>query len=172
MPLGIWNLVLWPGIKLLSTALAVQSPDHWTSREIPYMVSVQFSSVQFSHLAVSNTLWSHELQHARLLCPPLSSGVCSSSCPLSWWCHPTISSSAIPFSCPQSFQAPISLSELILCLRGPKYWSFSISPSSEYSGLISFRSDWLDLLVVQETPRQAREICSMLIGGKHNEDNL
>ena len=45
------------------------------------------------------------LQHARLPCPPLSPRVCSNSCPLSWWCHPTISSSVAPFSCPQSFPA-------------------------------------------------------------------
>ena len=52
------------------------------------------------------TLWSHGLQHARLPCPSLSPRVCSNSCPLSWWCHPTISSSVIPFSSsPQYFLA-------------------------------------------------------------------
>ena len=56
---------------------------------------------------MSNSLWPHGLQHTRLLCPPLSPRVYSNSCPLSWWCHPTISSSVIPsFSyCPQSFPA-------------------------------------------------------------------
>ena len=55
---------------------------------------------------MSKSLWLHGLQHSRFLCPPLSPGVCSNSCPLSWWCHPTISSSVIPFfSCPQSFPA-------------------------------------------------------------------
>ena len=77
------------------------------------------------------------------------------SCPLTWWCHPTISSSVIPFSsCPQSFPAMrVFSTESVLCMRWPKYWSFSfsISPSSEYSGLISFRMDWLDLLTVQGT---------------------
>ena len=53
---------------------------------------------------MSDSLWLHGLQHVRLLCPPLSPRVCSNSCPLSWWCHPTISSSVTPFSsCPQSF---------------------------------------------------------------------
>ena len=60
----------------------------------------------FSDSVVSDSLRSHELQHTRLLCPSLSLGVCSNSCPLSLWCHPTISSSVIPFSsCPQSFPA-------------------------------------------------------------------
>ena len=60
----------------------------------------------FSHLVMSNSLWPHGLQHARLPCPSLSLGACSNSCPLSWWCHPTISSSAIPFSsCLRSFPA-------------------------------------------------------------------
>ena len=53
---------------------------------------------------MSNSLWPHGLQHARLLCPLLSPRVCWNSCPLSWGCHPTISSSVTPFSsCPQSF---------------------------------------------------------------------
>ena len=75
--------------------------------------------------------------------------VCSNSCPLSQWCHPAISSSIIPFSsCLQSFPASRSFR-----IRWPKYWSlsFSISPSNEYSGLISFRIDWFGLLAVQGT---------------------
>ena len=67
----------------------------------------------------------------------------------SQWCHPAISSSVIPFSCPQSFPASGSfrLSQLALRIRCPKYWSFSfnISLSSEHPGLNSFRMDWLDL---------------------------
>ena len=69
------------------------------------------------------------------------------------WCHPTISSSIVPFSsCLQSFPASGS-SESALYIRWPKCWSFSfsISPSNKYSGLISFNIDWLDLLEVQET---------------------
>ena len=69
-----------------------------------------------------------------------------------WWCHPTVSSSVIPLSCLQSFPASFS-NESVLGIRWQKYWSFSfsISPSNEYSGLISFRMDWLDLLAVQGT---------------------
>ena len=101
---------------------------------------------------MSNSLWPHELQHARLPCPSLSPGVCSDSCPLCQWCHPTISFSITPFpSCPQSFPASGSFLMSALCIRWPKYWSFSISPSNEYSGLISFRIDWFHLLAVQGT---------------------
>ena len=64
------------------------------------------SSVQFSCSVMSDSLRPHRLQHARLLCPPLSPGVYSHSCPLSWWCYITISSSAAPFSfCLQFFSA-------------------------------------------------------------------
>ena len=63
-------------------------------------------SVQFSHSVVSDTLWPHELQHARLPCPSPTPRVHPNSCPSSWWCHPAISSSVVPFSsCPQSFRA-------------------------------------------------------------------
>ena len=101
---------------------------------------------------MSDSLWPHELQHARPPCPSPTTGVYSNSCPLSWWCHPTISFSVITFSHFQSFPASRS-NESVLCIRWPKDWSFSfnMSPSKEYSGLISFRMDWLDLLVVQGT---------------------
>ena len=76
-------------------------------------------------------------------------------CPLNQWCHPTISSSVIPFSCLHSFPASWSfpMSGKALRIRWPEYWSFSfsISPSNEYLGLISLRIDWLDLLAVQGT---------------------
>ena len=62
--------------------------------------------VQFSCSVMSDCLWPHGLQHTRLLCPSLSPRACSNSCPLSRWCHPTISSSVVPFSsCLQSFPA-------------------------------------------------------------------
>ena len=76
------------------------------------------------------------------------------SWPLHWWCHPTISSSVIPLSsCLQSFPASGSFQMSQFFIRWPNYWSFcfNISPSNEYSGLISFRMDWLDLLAVQGT---------------------
>ena len=67
------------------------------------MGRAMFSSVQFSHSVVSDFLWPHRLQHARLPYPSPTSTFYSNSCPLSRWCHPTISASVFPFSsCPQS----------------------------------------------------------------------
>ena len=109
-----------------------------------------------SHSVVSDSLQPHGLQRARPPCPPLSPRVCSNSsielvmpsihlilcCPL--LLPPSIFPSIRAFS-----------SESALPIRWPKYWSFSfsISPSNEYSGLISFRTDWFDLLAVQGTLR-------------------
>ena len=110
---------------------------------------------QFSCSIVSDSLWPHELQHARPPCPSSTPRAYPNSSPLSWWCHPTISSSVIPFSsCPQSFPASgFFPNESPLHIRWPKYWSFSfnISPSNEHPGPISFGMDWLDLLAVQGT---------------------
>ena len=93
---------------------------------------------------MSESLRPHGLQHARLPCPSLSLRVFPSSCPLSWWWHSTVSSSVALF-CPQSFSASGSfpVSQLFTS-SGPNYWSFSfsISPSNECSGLISFSSDY------------------------------
>ena len=105
---------------------------------------------------MSNSLRPHELQHARPLCPSPTPGVHPNPCPSSRWYHSTISSSVIRFSsCPQSFPAAGSFQMSQLFASGGQSigWSFSfgISPSSEYSGLISFRMDWLDLLAVQWT---------------------
>ena len=96
---------------------------------------------------MSASLQPHGLQHDKLLCPPLSPRVCSNSCPLSQWCCLTISSSTAP---PSPFAFNLSERQG-LCIKWPKYWSFSISISSEHSGLISFRIDWFDLLAVQGT---------------------
>ena len=112
------------------------------------------ASVQFSCSVVSDSLRPHELQHARPPCPSPTPGVHSDSCPSSWWCHPAISSSVVSFSsCPQSLSASVFSNESTLHMRWPKYWSFSFSiiPSKEIPGLISFRMDWLDLLSVQGT---------------------
>ena len=112
------------------------------------------SSVQFSCSVMSDYLQPHRLQHAKPPCPSPTPKVYSNSRPSSWCCPPTISSSVIPFSCLQSFPAsgafPMSQ---FFHIRWPNYrsFSFSISPSSEYSGLISFRMDWFDLLEVQGT---------------------
>ena len=94
----------------------------------------------FSCSVVSDSLRPHGLQHARLPCPSLFSRPCSNSCLLSWWCHPTISFYAAPLSsCPQFSPASwIFSNESALCIRWPKHesFSFSISPSNEYSGKI------------------------------------
>ena len=102
---------------------------------------------------MSSSLPPNELQRTRPPCPSPTPGVHSNSCPSSWWCHPAISSSVIPFSsCPQSLPASFS-NESTLHMRWPISWSFSFSiiPSKEIPGLISFRMDWLDLLAVQGT---------------------
>ena len=113
-----------------------------------------YQSVQFSCSVGSDSLRPHGLQHTRLPCPSLTPWACSNSVPLSQWCHPIISSSVIPFSsCLQSFPVSGSFPMSVLCIRWPKYWSFSfsISPSNEYSGLISFNIDLFDLPAVQGT---------------------
>ena len=103
---------------------------------------------------MSDSLWPHGLQHTSLPCPSLSPRVCSNSCPLSWWRHPIISFSVMPFSCLQSSptSAPFP-NESALHIRWTKDWSFtfSISLSNEYSGFISFRADLFYLLAVQWT---------------------
>ena len=115
--------------------------------------SVVLKVLQFSCSVISDSLRPHGLQHTRSPCPSPTPGVYSNPCPWSQWCHPTISSSVVPFSsCPQIFPSiGVFSNESILCIGWPKYWCFSISPSNEYSGLISFRMDWLHLLAVQGT---------------------
>ena len=95
------------------------------------------------------TLQTNGLQHTRLLSP--SPGASSNSYPLSRWCHPTILSSIVPFfSCLQSFSAKWYFSnESALHISWPKCLRFSISPSNEYSGLISFRIDRFNVLAAQ-----------------------
>ena len=117
-----------------------------------YQTPTLYDSVQFSHSVVTNSLWPHESQHARPPCPSPTPGVHSDSHPSSQWCHPAISSSVIPFSsCPQSLPASVFSNKSTLRMRWPKYWrfSFSIIPSKEIPGLISFRMDWLDRLKPQ-----------------------
>ena len=112
------------------------------------------TSVQFSRLVISNSLPLCGLHHARHSCPSPTPQASSNLCPSSWWCHPTISSSVIPFfSCLQSFPSSAFSKESVLHIRWPNYWnfSFSISPSSEYSVLISFRIDWFDVFAVEGT---------------------
>ena len=108
---------------------------------------------------MSNSLWPRRLQHPRPPCPPcpsLSPRVCSDSCPSSQWCHPTIS---IILCCPLLLlpsvfpRIRVFFNELVLHIRWPKYWSFSfsITPSKDYSGLTSLKIDWFDHVAVQGT---------------------
>ena len=120
---------------------------HWQS---PNGTVNQFSSVQsLSRVWFFATPW---LQHARLSCPSPTPRAYTNSCPLYWWLpsnHLTLCHALLP---PSIFPSIRVLSnESVLHIRWPKYWSFSfsISPSNEYSGLISFRMDRLDLLAVQ-----------------------
>ena len=121
----------------------------------------------FSCSVMSNSLQPHGLQHTRLPCRSPPPGVCSNTCPHIQWCYPTISSSVTPFSsCLQSFLASGRFPSVsVLWVRWPKYWSvsFRISPSSEYSGLISFRMDWLDLLAVREILKSLLEHHSLKV---------
>ena len=103
---------------------------------------------------MSKSLRPHELLHARLVCPSLSLRVCPNMSTKS-----VMPSNHLILCCPFLLSPSIFPNirvfpnESVLCIRWPKYWSFSfsISPSNEYSGLISFRMDWFDLLAVQGT---------------------
>ena len=100
------------------------------------------SSVHFSLSVMSDSLWSHGLQHARLLCPSPAPKACSNSCPSSWWCHPTVSSSVIPFSSHlQSFPASGSFPMNQFFASGGQ----SIGASASTSVLPMNIQDWLHL---------------------------
>ena len=121
----------------------------------PFLLKEEVSSVQFSCSIVSDSLRPHRPQHARLLCPSPTPGAYSNSCPLGWWCHPTNLILCHPLLLPPSIFPSIRTfsNESVLQIWWLKYWSFSfsISLSNEYSGLISFTIDWLDLLAVRDS---------------------
>ena len=138
------HLILWHPLLLLPSILP-------NIRDFSNESSVRISSFQFKCSVLSDSLWLHGLQHTRLPCPSPTLRACLNSCPSSQWCHPIISSFLLLPSIFPSIR--VFSSESVLCIRWWKYWSFSfsISPSSEYSRLISFRIDWFDLLTVQGT---------------------
>ena len=129
----------------------------WLRFIVHFLASYSFDSVQFSRSVVSDFLRPHGLQHARPPCPSSTPRVYSDSRPLSQWCHMP-SNHLIhchPLLPPSIFPSiRVFSNEPVLHIRWLKYWSFSfsISPSNEYSGLVSFRMDWLDLLTVQGSP--------------------
>ena len=111
-------------------------------------------SVQFSCSVMSDSLRPHELQHARPPCPSPTPGVYPNSCPMSWWCHPAISSSVIPFSsCPQSLPASGSFPMSQLFTWGCQ----SIGVSASASVLQMNTQDWSPLGWTVWTSLQSRD---------------
>ena len=133
-----------------------------------------FSSVQLSHSVVSDSLWPHELQHARPPCPSPTPGVYPNPSPLSWWCHPTISSSVIPFfSCPQSFPASGSFQMSQLFAWGGQRIGVSASASVlpkniqdwsplGWTGWISLQSKGLSKVFSNTTVQKHQFFCTQL----------
>ena len=148
--------------------LALSSPH---SLPVVFFCDSYFLYLFFSHWVVSHSLWPYGLQHNRLPCPSLSPGVCSSSCPLSQrcslnhliLCHPLL---LWPLIFPS---IRVFSSESALRIRWPKYWSFSfrISPSNDYSGLISFRIYWFDLLAAPQFKSIDLLVLSLLYCSTH-----
>ena len=141
-----WSQEIIPTTNMQKSSLKVK-------RGVMLRVALPISSVQSSHSVVSNCLRPHGLQHTRHPCPLPTPRACSnSSIALVMLsnhlilCHPLLLLSIFP-------SIRVFSKELVLHIRWPKYWSFtfSISPFNEYSVLISFRVDWLDLLAVQGT---------------------
>ena len=153
--IAIFTILKGQGVRLFCIPLEKEPRIHYGHYPKSCQILELDKEVRFSCSVVSDSLWPHVLQHTRLSCPSPIPGACSNSCASSQWCHPTVSSSVVPFfSCLQSFPASEYFpNESVLPIRWPKYWSFSfsISPSNEYSALISFRMDWLDLLAVHGT---------------------
>ena len=132
---------------------------YWEA-ELAYIVKkaiqwpiIKEDSVQFSSVSQScPTLRPHGLQHAKLPCPSPTPRAYSNSCPLSWWCHPTISSCCPLLLLPSIFPSiRVFSNESVLPIRWPKYWSFSfkISPSNEYSGLSIQSLGWTSWISLQ-----------------------
>ena len=128
---------------MMGDVLELNNDDHCSTLWIYFIVRL------LSHVWLFATPWA--AAHEASLSSP-SPGVCSDSRPLSWWCHPTMSSSVVPFSsCPQSFPAAGSFLSQLFASGGQSTGSSTSVPSNEYSGLISFRIDWFDLLAAQGT---------------------
>ena len=156
-----WMIMKWslPNYTILPTQILfprVNMTFIHPSDENKQMIEIshQLHSVQFSHSVTSNSLRPHGLQHARLPCSSPTPGACSNSCPLSRWCHPTISSSVVPFSCLQSFLAsgsfPVSQS-FASCGQ-------SIAASASASVLPMNIQDWFPLGLIGLISLQSKRL--------------
>ena len=150
-----------PSIRVFSSELAVHIrwPKYWSfSFSLLYGLSplyMTISLVQFSHSVMSDYLQPHGLQHARLPCPSPTPGAYSNSCPLSWWCHPTISFSVIPFSsCLQSFPASGAFQMSQFFASGGQ----SIGVSASASVLPMNIQDWVPLGWTSYISLQSKEL--------------
>ena len=146
---GVMDREAWRGVVRVVTKSQTQLSD-WIELTLTELLK-SCCSVAQSCLTLCDPM---DWQQARLPCPSPSPGVCSDSCLLSRWCHPNIqilSSTCSPAlnlsQCQDVFQVVSSSHQV------PKYWrfSYSTSPSNEYSRLISFKTDWFNLLAVQAT---------------------
>ena len=148
--------------------------DRWMDKEVVVNIHNEIrSSVQFSSSVVSDSLWPHELQHARPPCPSPTPGIYPNSCPLSRWCHPTISSSVVPFSCLQSFPTLGSFQWSQLFASGGQNIGVSASTSDlpmnvqdwsplGWTGWISLQSKGLSRVFSNTTVQKYQFFCSQL----------
>ena len=119
-----------------------------------FHIYTYMSVSQFSRSVVSNSLWPHGPQDTRLHCPSPTPRAYSNSCPSSWWCHPTVSSSVVPFSCLQSFPASGFFPMSQFFASGGQSIGASTSASVlplNVQDWFPLRMDWLDLLAIQGT---------------------
>ena len=150
------------------------SPSIPVHRKLVFLSSNWFSLVQFSHSVVSDSLWPHELQHVRPPCPSPTPRVYPNSCPLSRWCHPTISSSVVPFSfCPQFFSPSGSFQMSQLFTSGGQSTGVSASTSVlpmntqdrsplGWTGWISLQSEGLSTVFSNTTVQKHQFFCAQL----------
>ena len=156
-----WWLLPLNSVKPLPILTNHRLPDFLSRRQCQEQVGgvlPELILLLFNHPVVFNSLHPYGLEHTSLPCPLTSTRASSNSCPSSRWCHPTISCWMVMPSnlllLPSIFPSiRVFSNESVLHIRWTKYWSFSFSiiPSNEYSGLISFRINWFDLLAVQGT---------------------
>ena len=146
----VHHLILLSSLFIIATNKVLLNSSIFQGGTWLWLRDSNLSSVQFSHSVVSNSWWSYGLQNSRPSCPSPTPGVSSNSCPLSWWCHPTISFSVVPFSsCLQSFLASGSFPTSQVCASSDQ----SIGASASESVIPMNKQDWfpLGLLAVQGT---------------------